>query len=81
MPISDMPQETVLEIISLLNGHGIELILDGGWAVDALLGYQSRPHEDLDLVVFHEDLPAIRKILENNGFPEISVFWTWQLQK
>ena len=63
-----MPGETVLEIISLLNGHGIELILDGGWAVDALLGYQSRPHEDLDLVVFHEDVPAIRKILENNGF-------------
>lgn len=64
----DLPLETVLEILQLLDDQGIEVILDGGWAVDALLGHQSRPHEDLDVAVFHEDVPAIRALLEGLGY-------------
>jgi len=39
----------VLEIVDLLEGVGVESWVDGGWSVDALLGEQTRPHEDLDL--------------------------------
>jgi len=34
-----------------LRALGIEIWLDGGWGVDALLGEQTRPHKDLDIVV------------------------------
>jgi lincosamide nucleotidyltransferase A/C/D/E len=30
---------------------GIRVWLDGGWAVDASLGSQTRPHSDLDIVI------------------------------
>jgi hypothetical protein len=32
----------------LLEKAGIEVWLDGGWAVDALLGMQTRPHKEPD---------------------------------
>ena len=28
--------------------HFLKSFLDGGWGVDALLGYQSRAHNDID---------------------------------
>jgi lincosamide nucleotidyltransferase A/C/D/E len=37
------------------NGAGLVVWLDGGWGVDALLGYRSRPHQDLDLVIARDD--------------------------
>ena len=78
MAKSIMPAATVLEIVQLLNTQGIEVILDGGWAVDALLGYQSRPHEDLDLAVFHKDVPAIRSLLESEGFSVVPRNDSWE---
>lgn len=73
-----MPLETVLEFVLLLNDQGIEVVLDGGWAVDALLGYQSRLHEDLDVAVFHEDVPAIRALLEGLGYSIVPLDDSWE---
>jgi lincosamide nucleotidyltransferase A/C/D/E len=41
-----MPAERALEILDAL---GPEVAVGGGWAVDALLGEQTRTHADLDL--------------------------------
>jgi lincosamide nucleotidyltransferase A/C/D/E len=41
----------VLEIVGLLVSAGVDLWVDGGWGVDALLGEQTRPHADLDLAL------------------------------
>ena len=73
-----MPPEIVLELVFLLNDQEIEVILDGGWAVDAQLGYQSRPHEDLDLVVYHKDVPALRGLLEDLGFSIVPRNDSWE---
>ncbi len=37
----------VLEILGVLDGAGVEVVITGGWGVDALLGEQSRPHADM----------------------------------
>ncbi|MGH3081359.1 MAG: nucleotidyltransferase domain-containing protein [Gaiellaceae bacterium] len=37
-------------MVQRLEHDGIEVWLDGGWGVDALLGRQTREHDDLDLV-------------------------------
>ncbi len=78
MPKTDMPSEVVLDLVRRLNDQGIEVIIDGGWAVDALLGYQSRPHDDLDVAVFHKDVPAIRVLLEAQGYDIVPRNDSWE---
>jgi lincosamide nucleotidyltransferase A/C/D/E len=39
---------------------GIEIWVDGGWGVDALLGEQTRPHKDLDIAIQQKDVPQLR---------------------
>ncbi|MGB2955244.1 MAG: nucleotidyltransferase family protein [Anaerolineales bacterium] len=75
---AEMTAEDVLKVIQLLNQNGIEIIIDGGWAVDALLGEQTRPHEDLDLAVFHEDVPKIRSLFEALGYQEVPRDDSWE---
>jgi lincosamide nucleotidyltransferase A/C/D/E len=59
----------VIEILDTLASAGIDdAWLDGGWGVDALLGEQTRPHQDVDLVVRIEDVPAMRAALSAAGF-------------
>jgi lincosamide nucleotidyltransferase A/C/D/E len=41
----------VLEIVGLLGSAGVDVWVDGGWGIDALLGEQTRPHTDLDLAL------------------------------
>lgn len=54
--------------IRKLSALGVEVWLDGGWGVDALLGVQSRPHDDLDIVVAERDLQRAVNMLEEDGF-------------
>lgn len=54
--------------IQNLSALGVEVWLDGGWGVDALLGLQSRPHDDLDIVVADKDLRKALNMLEEDGF-------------
>lgn len=58
----------VIEIYIALNDLGIELWIDGGWGVDALLGRQTRPHADLDLVVQSKDVLSLREYLSTLNY-------------
>ena len=74
MPMEIKPQmsaEDLLEIITLFEQNEIEVILDGGWAVDALLGEQTRPHEDLDVAMPHKFVPLARSLLEAKGYTDV----------
>lgn len=42
--------------------------IDGGWGVDALLGAETRPHDDLDVVMEMAHLDAARNALHALGF-------------
>ncbi len=56
MPVT---AKDVLELLSALHRGGVEVWVDGGWGVDALLREQTRPHSDLDLVARLEDVEAM----------------------
>jgi lincosamide nucleotidyltransferase A/C/D/E len=58
----------VLGILDQLDRAGLVVWLDGGWGVDALLGRQSRPHQDLDLVIARDDGAAAQAALSGLGF-------------
>ena len=67
----DMPASEVVKLEILFDQQRIEVILDGGWAVDALLERQTRPHSDLDIAMPHEYVPVLRKVLEDLGYCEV----------
>ena len=58
----------VASILDRLEGASIDAWVEGGWGVDALLGEQSRTHDDLDLIVRVDDTPTMCKILAEDGF-------------
>jgi lincosamide nucleotidyltransferase A/C/D/E len=50
---------------------GVEVWLDGGWAVDACLGAQTRRHGDLDIGIEERHVPAAVGVLERRGFAPV----------
>lgn len=67
-----MRAHEVTGLMSRLDGAGIRAWVAGGWAVDILVGHQTRPHGDLDLAIDAAQLPQLRELLEGDGF-ELSV--------
>jgi lincosamide nucleotidyltransferase A/C/D/E len=63
-----MDAATVVAVVELLEARGIDVWLDGGWGVDALLGYQDREHDDLDLVAGLRHSGAIIEALGKAGY-------------
>lgn len=55
-------------IIERLAAAGIEVWVCGGWGVDALLGRETRPHKDLDILVRLDDIARARETLEREGY-------------
>jgi len=55
-------------VSSQLDANGIDYWLFGGWAVDFYAGEITRPHSDVDLTVWRDDLPRIVPMLENDGW-------------
>jgi lincosamide nucleotidyltransferase A/C/D/E len=68
MRAAPITAEDVAEVMGLLADAGVRGWLAGGWGCDALLGEQTRPHLDLDLVVSVADEAAARGALERAGF-------------
>lgn len=60
----DMDSEEAARVLQLAEIAGIPVVVDGGWAVDALLGWQTRPHTDLDLAINQQYLPRFLNILK-----------------
>ena len=48
--------------------RGVQLWVDGGWGIDALLDRQTSSHKNFDAIVAFEDLPALTRFLSGTGF-------------
>lgn len=66
-----MGEAEVERILQLARITGVLLVVDGGWAVDALLGWQTRDHGDLDLALNHLHLPTLLDFLSKLGYQHI----------
>jgi len=63
-----MDGERVLDLLACLDDHEITVWVDGGWGIDALLGTQTRAHDDLDLVARIDDAERIQRVLDELGY-------------
>jgi lincosamide nucleotidyltransferase A/C/D/E len=67
----EMTATDVVGIVQLLDQNAIDVCVDGGWGVDALLGEQTRAHADLDIAIQHKYVGKIRALLEARGFKDV----------
>lgn len=67
----DMSAGMVLWYLDLFEEMKIRTWIDGGWGVDALLGEQTRPHDDLDIMIPTCDSVRLTAGLRHRGFRPI----------
>ncbi len=67
----EMSGDAVVQLLQLFEQNGVEVVVDGGWGVDALLGEQTRVHADLDIALEHKDVPKLRALLEARGYKDV----------
>ena len=70
-----MPAERVREIYQLLDREGVRCWIVGGWGIDALVGRETRPHKDLDLLLVRREHVRAWRVLHRSGF---SFDYTWE---
>jgi lincosamide nucleotidyltransferase A/C/D/E len=63
-----MTEDDVRAVLQNLQSAGIRVWVDGGWGVDALIGRQTRPHQDLDLALELGDVRQAVEVLREIGF-------------
>jgi lincosamide nucleotidyltransferase A/C/D/E len=68
-----MSAADLISLYTELENLKITVWVDGGWGVDALLGEQTRPHQDLDIVVQERDVPRLRHLLQQRGYRDIKL--------
>jgi lincosamide nucleotidyltransferase A/C/D/E len=63
-----MPAQEVVRILDVLETQGLQVWLDGGWGVDALVGRQTRKHEDLDIAISLSEADIVIASLTSLGY-------------
>ncbi|NLO08078.1 MAG: aminoglycoside nucleotidyltransferase [candidate division WS1 bacterium] len=71
-----MTQQEIVELLRIAERRGIPVWIDGGWGVDALLGRQTRPHNDADLVIERRNAEAFVAEIIRCGYCEVVVDYT-----
>jgi lincosamide nucleotidyltransferase A/C/D/E len=66
--MTEMIAGDVLRFLDLVDEHHVRIWIDGGWAVDACLGRQTRAHADLDIVIEERNLDVIADSLRARGY-------------
>lgn len=66
-----MPAEHVLDVMAGLRAHAVNACIGGGWAVDALVGRQTRRHGDLDIWVDADETEGLLAALAGRGIDRI----------
>ncbi|NLA50360.1 MAG: aminoglycoside nucleotidyltransferase, partial [Bacteroidales bacterium] len=69
-------KKDAIEIILYAEENEIAIWLDGGWGVDALLGEETRIHNDIDLFVEERNSKEFIEILKEKGFAEVIEAYT-----
>ncbi|HEY1094118.1 MAG TPA: hypothetical protein VGE61_05410 [Glycomyces sp.] len=65
-----MDSDNALALLAVIGDAGLDVWVGGGWGIDALLGEQTRPHRDLDLMHRAEQEPLLLDVLGGLGYAE-----------
>lgn len=65
---SQMTAAEVVQIVAWLHANGVVYQVNGGWGVDALVGRQTRPHQDLDVFIDEDHEADFMAWLTSRGY-------------
>jgi hypothetical protein len=65
---TEITQERLKEFIGALEERKVRYFVIAGFGLDGKRGYQTRPHQDLDVLCLKDDEDKIKDIIEKLGF-------------
>ena len=68
--INMISEDSVVDLLKQAESIGVVVWIAGGWGVDALIGYQTRLHNDADFFIHKKDKNAFTELLISNGYKE-----------
>jgi lincosamide nucleotidyltransferase A/C/D/E len=71
-----MNEEDIVDLLKKSDIIGVNVWITGGWGVDALLGKQTRPHNDIDIFVQKKEAGTFMDMLRLNGYRETKMEYT-----
>ena len=63
-------ENDVVDLLKNTERIGVDMWICGGWGVDALMGRQTRPHNDIDIFIQKNDTAVFTEMLSLNGYHE-----------
>jgi len=63
-----VPADEVVRVLDRLEQDALAVWLDAGWGVDALVGRQTRPHEDVDIAILLSEAHAVTALIKALGY-------------
>lgn len=71
-----MSEHDVIDLLKVAESLGITIWIGGGWGVDALIGIQTRPHNDLDVYLEKRNADSFIEMLKSKGYAETKTEYT-----
>ena len=71
-----MKESDVVDLLKKAEKICVDVWIDGGWGVDALVGHQTRPHNDIDILIQKQDTTVFTEMLKSNGYRETKMEFT-----
>src|SRR5262245_4085186 len=68
----EMTAGDVVAFLGLMQANEVHVWIDGGWAVDACLGAQTRRHADLDIISEERHAAIADQALRRMGYGPVS---------
>lgn len=72
---------TPTEVAEVLAHTPVNWCVVGGWAIDAFIGQETRPHDDIEISIPRGEFPAIRAQLENYALHAAGDEEVWRLDQ
>jgi len=71
-----MEQKDVVDLLNAIKNIDISVWIGGGWGISALVGFQSRPHNDIDVYIEKKNAIKFIEMLILKGYSETKTDFT-----
>jgi lincosamide nucleotidyltransferase A/C/D/E len=74
-------EQDIVDFLKAIEAAGVTAWIGGGWGVDALVGYQTRPHDDIDIYIDRKNADKIIQMLISREYGEVKMEYITETHK